>query len=608
MDSRMIEVAIGLALVFALTSLLVSAVQEVYSSATGMRGRVLRQAIVSFLGDDERMAAALLDHPLLVSLSPQGQSERDQRRPSYVRGDSIVAALLGHLIQTHAAGIRPESPLALVQALQGVAIGHLGAGLPAAKAGAALAGAEAALPNPLFARGLATLVIGAEHDWPAFEARLVAWFDAVGDRSTGWFKRKTQVGVFIIGLGTAAALNINPLVIGSRLWQDEALRTAVVTAAEKASQSYGGGAATGKPDSREADPAARAAETVAQAVGRLGSALDAAVQPPPEGPDMRAALLALIEQHQLAKTRLTAWQSAGAAGAAAGGPEARAHANALASALAPEWPAALPRTGAFAAVAEAHAALRAAAAPLARPAAADPAASAATGAAGAAPPQRDNAGLCTALHDSEPAVQKLCGELDALKALQAAGLPIGWSGSAAPSLFAGKWAWANALLVPLGWLVTALACTLGAPFWFDALGKLVRLRGSGQRPAGGGAAGTAGHGDPTGATTGGLLAASPPAAAPAAAAASAAGGAVMSDALNDDERRLTVAEVQRVQRALGLLEVDVSGFFDGRTRRAIQAWQQQQQVEASGELSAFQIQTLMSLAPGSAGQGDDAVG
>jgi flavin-binding protein dodecin len=32
-----------------------------------------------------------------------------------------------------------------------------------------------------------------------------------------------------------------------------------------------------------------------------------------------------------------------------------------------------------------------------------------------------------------------------------------------------------------GWLVTVLAVTLGAPFWFDALGKLSRLRGTGNR-------------------------------------------------------------------------------------------------------------------------------
>jgi hypothetical protein len=33
----------------------------------------------------------------------------------------------------------------------------------------------------------------------------------------------------------------------------------------------------------------------------------------------------------------------------------------------------------------------------------------------------------------------------------------------------------------LGWLITALAISLGAPFWFDLLNKLMRLRGSGTK-------------------------------------------------------------------------------------------------------------------------------
>lgn len=62
---------------------------------------------------------------------------------------------------------------------------------------------------------------------------------------------------------------------------------------------------------------------------------------------------------------------------------------------------------------------------------------------------------------------------DAYKQLQT--LPIGW---------------ANGfklcdLLVPssiVGWLVTASASLFGAPFWFDALKTLVRLRGTGTKP------------------------------------------------------------------------------------------------------------------------------
>lgn len=64
-------------------------------------------------------------------------------------------------------------------------------------------------------------------------------------------------------------------------------------------------------------------------------------------------------------------------------------------------------------------------------------------------------------------------KLDELK------LPIGWDNGAAsillnPEKDFGLW---NGIVGPLlGWLITALAATLGAPFWFDVLNKVMVIR------------------------------------------------------------------------------------------------------------------------------------
>ncbi len=34
-----------------------------------------------------------------------------------------------------------------------------------------------------------------------------------------------------------------------------------------------------------------------------------------------------------------------------------------------------------------------------------------------------------------------------------------------------------------GWLITALASLFGAPFWFDALQQIIRLKGAGPSPS-----------------------------------------------------------------------------------------------------------------------------
>jgi hypothetical protein len=52
-------------------------------------------------------------------------------------------------------------------------------------------------------------------------------------------------------------------------------------------------------------------------------------------------------------------------------------------------------------------------------------------------------------------------------------LPIGWSE------FPKRDQW---LTMALGWLITAFAVSLGAPFWFDLLNKFVNVRASGKAP------------------------------------------------------------------------------------------------------------------------------
>jgi len=73
---------------------------------------------------------------------------------------------------------------------------------------------------------------------------------------------------------------------------------------------------------------------------------------------------------------------------------------------------------------------------------------------------------------------------DAIKELGAA-IPIGWPNGFGQKVEAGKTMsftggdWGLALL---GWLITALSTLFGAPFWFDLLQQIVRLKGAGPSP------------------------------------------------------------------------------------------------------------------------------
>lgn len=56
-------------------------------------------------------------------------------------------------------------------------------------------------------------------------------------------------------------------------------------------------------------------------------------------------------------------------------------------------------------------------------------------------------------------------------------LGLGWEGVTFLTFTPTQW-----IVKVLGWIVTALAISLGAPFWFDLLKKLVNIRSSGNKP------------------------------------------------------------------------------------------------------------------------------
>jgi hypothetical protein len=67
--------------------------------------------------------------------------------------------------------------------------------------------------------------------------------------------------------------------------------------------------------------------------------------------------------------------------------------------------------------------------------------------------------------------------MDAFKQLEMLGVPIGWTAERLQDVQG-----LGGLEALLGWFVTAAATLFGAPFWFDALEKIVRVKGTGPSP------------------------------------------------------------------------------------------------------------------------------
>lgn len=77
--------------------------------------------------------------------------------------------------------------------------------------------------------------------------------------------------------------------------------------------------------------------------------------------------------------------------------------------------------------------------------------------------------------DGRNARERLNDVASDVASVEKIGVPMGWSGDAEP-----KWSGTGWLTTLLGWALTIVAISFGAPFWFDALGRLSRLRSSGK--------------------------------------------------------------------------------------------------------------------------------
>lgn len=197
-----LEVAIGLAFVFFLLSLIVSAITEGISWAKDLRAKNLVEGIHGMLGDSG-VATKLLDHPLVqTDLS----SSKPRKGPSYVSARNFALALADVV-----SGLDKETSMREIER-----------------------GIERIGPHSPLGLQLKALLIGTEDDIESFLASAEKWFDDSMDRVSGWYKRNSQKIAIAAAVVVTLVLNASAVRIAERLNDDPAVRAAVVAQAEAA--------------------------------------------------------------------------------------------------------------------------------------------------------------------------------------------------------------------------------------------------------------------------------------------------------------------------------------------------------------------------------------
>ncbi|SFP30072.1 hypothetical protein SAMN05443579_11081 [Variovorax sp. PDC80] len=254
MDNIILDVVLGLLLIYLVMALLVSKVQEVWAGQLRSgRTHTMHSMLLEGVGRDKRLKDKILESPMIFALS-RGDNPASERGgwtslwsaqgPSAIPPDLFAKALLVELYddgKSNPPSVR-YTPDAFVK--------EVGAGSTDRIWGT-----------------LRSLLPGNEGNWSGFEAAIAGWYKAIGERADGWYQRSAQTWSFYLALALACLLNVDSFHIAERLANEPDLRRSVSTLAQNVSAFVVPGQGQERADTK-----------------REGSASQAAVLPP----DLRA--------------------------------------------------------------------------------------------------------------------------------------------------------------------------------------------------------------------------------------------------------------------------------------------------------------------------------
>ena len=199
-----LDLAIGISFIYLLMALVCSTVNETIAGIINSRGKTLEKGISALL-HDPGLKEKFYAHPLI-----QGIQQDDSRLPSYIASNKFALALMD-ILTGPAAANDPEALRKGVETLQ---------------PSAAKTALTAVLQNPQFVTD---------------EQRLEAWYEQGMNRVSGWYKRTSQVRIFVLAAAVTLLMNADTLKILNTLWNNPTMGAVLVENAKERLQK-------GRPD------------------------------------------------------------------------------------------------------------------------------------------------------------------------------------------------------------------------------------------------------------------------------------------------------------------------------------------------------------------------
>lgn len=315
----LIEVIIGLVFIFSLLSILVTQINSFISSTLKWRSKQLKEGLIKLIAD-KQLQAEILAHPLInmvdkshtalqsLQVTPQQAEEivnSEATDVTYVDSKTFAEALISILVVRaandlyvplrNAVEALPNSDMkdrlrelfidlqqdindsklrqirrtietipnneTLLAAFEQTEAAFATIRYRSEELAPLLAGARK-IESPAFSNALEVLLATAKNIDDARQ-KFETWFNDGMSRTSELYQNKIQVVSFFVGLALVVVLNVDTLAIGRALWEDQALRQSVASAAREfeanTTPPSTEDTSTLPPDSTIEDPAATAA-------------------------------------------------------------------------------------------------------------------------------------------------------------------------------------------------------------------------------------------------------------------------------------------------------------------------------------------------------------
>jgi hypothetical protein len=247
-NSTVLDVAIGMAFVYLLLSLLCSAATEVIAGFFNLRAKNLEAGIRSLFSDgfgpsgnafvreiyehglirglyrDRAVDLVPAHHAALTNLYDKPTDKAGRKLPSYIPARTFALALLEILASGNASSSLRNADL------PNAAAGNTPPANPSSVM-ASIKDTIDSLPSSNAKQALQSLLLSSNDEVAKLQSNFEKWYNDAMDRAAGWYKRQSQNILLGLGLVTAILVNANSITLARVLWVDPGIREATVTSA-----------------------------------------------------------------------------------------------------------------------------------------------------------------------------------------------------------------------------------------------------------------------------------------------------------------------------------------------------------------------------------------